>query len=59
MGGKPAVNLKIKIGSITVQVTDTDNPFTNPGYIGLQGYSINDASSEILLRSAVVTPIEK
>ncbi len=59
MGGKPAVNLKIKIGSVTVQVTDTDNPFTNPGYIGLQGYSINDASSEILLRSAVVTPIEE
>lgn len=58
-GGKPAVLLRIKIGSVTVQVTDTDHPFTNAGYIGLQGYSINDNASETKIISATATPIEE
>ena len=53
LAGESAIEFRIQVGSsTTIVVQDTDTPFVNAGYTGLQGYAIGNGTSAITLLSA-------
>lgn len=56
IAGKPTIEIRIKVnGSSVIVVQDSDTPFLNAGYIGLQGYATNNKIDSIRLLSAKAT----
>lgn len=56
VGGKSTIEFRISInGSSTIVVQDSDTPYLNAGYIGMQGYATNNKIDSIRLLSAKVT----
>ena len=54
VGGNDAMEFRVKVGdAATVVVTDTDTPFLNAGYAGVQGYAIGGGNCSIRINSAV------
>ena len=55
IGGKSAIEFRISVnGCPTIVVQDTDTPFLNAGYIGMQGFATNNKVDSIRLLSAKV-----
>lgn len=54
LAGQPAIEFRVKFGdATTIVVQDTDTPFVNAGYTGVQGYAIANGTSALTLKSAV------
>ena len=55
VAGKPTIEFRVSVnGSAPVVVQDSDTPFLNAGYIGLQGFATNNKVDAIRLLSARV-----
>ena len=53
IGGKKAIEFRVSVnGCSTIVVQDTDTPYLNAGYIGLQGFATNNKTDSIRLLSA-------
>lgn len=53
IGGKDAIEFRVSVnGGQTIVVQDSDTPFLNAGYIGLQGFATNNKVDAIRLLSA-------
>lgn len=53
IGGKPAIEFRVSVnGCSTIVVQDSDTPYLNAGYIGLQGFATNNKIDSIRLLSA-------
>lgn len=56
IGGKATVEFRVSVnGCPTIVVQDSDTPFLNAGYIGLQGFATNNKTDSIRLLSASVS----
>ena len=53
IGGKPTIEFRVSVnGCSTIVVQDSDTPYLNAGYIGLQGFATNNKTDSIRLLSA-------
>ena len=53
IGGKATIEFRVSVnGSPTVVVQDSDTPYLNAGYIGVQGFATNKKTDSIRLLSA-------
>lgn len=53
IGGKPTIEFRVSVNDgPTIVVQDSDTPFLNAGYIGLQGFATNNKTDSIRLLSA-------
>ena len=53
VAGKTAIEFRVSVnGCSTIVVQDSDTPFLNAGYIGLQGFATNNKTDSIRLLSA-------
>jgi uncharacterized protein YunC (DUF1805 family) len=58
IAGKATAEIRIKVNnSSVIVVQDSDTPFLNAGYIGLQGYATNNKTDSIRLLSARATDV--
>ena len=56
IGGKPTIEFRICVNdATTVVVQDSDTPYLNAGYIGMQGFATNNKVDSIRLLTATVT----
>ena len=56
IGGKATIEFRVSVnGSPTVVVQDSDTPYLNAGYIGLQGFATNNKTDSIRLLSATAS----
>lgn len=52
IGGKPTIEFRVSVnGCPTIVVQDSDTPFLNAGYIGVQGFATNNKTDSIRLLS--------
>lgn len=53
IGGKPTIEFRVSVnGCAPIVVQDSDTPYLNAGYIGLQGFATNNKTDSIRLLSA-------
>jgi hypothetical protein len=53
IGGKKTIEFRVSVnGCSTIVVQDSDTPFLNAGYIGLQGFATNNRTDSIRILSA-------
>lgn len=53
LAGKSVIEIRIQVNDAPVVVVqDSDTPFVNPGYVGLQGYATNNKTDSIRLLTA-------
>lgn len=52
VGGKDVMTFWVSIGGTEITVQDTDTPFLNAGYAGVQGYAIGGGNCAITIKNA-------
>ncbi|MBQ2713001.1 MAG: hypothetical protein IJF71_06425 [Clostridia bacterium] len=56
IGGKPSIEFRVCVNDTNIIVVqDSDTPYLNAGYIGMQGFATNNKVDSIRLLSATVT----